>query len=99
MFQEQKMSKSLNNVILASDFLKKYSADHLKFIFLLNSFTSTINIDDNLINNIEIIIKRLKNIFFTKEINGISDDIYNTEEYKKIMQFIFDRRFSILINQ
>ncbi|WP_322912787.1 class I tRNA ligase family protein [Mycoplasmopsis felis] len=94
MFQEQKMSKSLNNVILASDFLKKYSADHLKFIFLLNSFTSTINIDDNLINNIEIIIKRLKNIFFTKEINGISDDIYNTEEYKKIMEFIFDRRFS-----
>ncbi|MGZ9755493.1 class I tRNA ligase family protein [Mycoplasma sp. 5912] len=89
----QKMSKSLQNFILAKDFLNQYTGDHLKLLFLLNSFTANINIDDNAINNIEILLKRIKNIFFLKYLKNIGND-YDKDKYKNIMRLLYQQKFS-----
>ncbi|TDV24123.1 cysteinyl-tRNA synthetase [Mycoplasmopsis mustelae] len=89
----QKMSKSLQNIILAKDFLNQYSGDHLKLIFLLNSLTSSINIDDNLLNNVDVLLARIKKIFFLKHLNNSSSD-FDFKQHQQAMQFLYQRQFS-----
>ncbi|MFV9451602.1 class I tRNA ligase family protein [Mycoplasma sp. 4463] len=90
-----KMSKSLQNVILASDFLKNYSADYFKMILLLNSFTGLINIDENLINNVEVIFKKISKIYFLNALlNKQNDSQINNELAKEAFTYIFEQRFS-----
>ncbi|WP_324673004.1 class I tRNA ligase family protein [Mycoplasma sp. 888] len=90
-----KMSKSLQNVILASDFLKKYSADYFKMILILNSFTGLINIDENLINNVEVTFKKISKIYFLNaRLNKQNNSQINNELAKQAFTYIFEQRFS-----
>ncbi|WP_435130490.1 class I tRNA ligase family protein [Mycoplasma sp. 6243] len=89
----QKMSKSLQNFILAKDFLNQYTGDYLKLLFLLNSFTANINIDDNAINNIEILLKKIKKIFFLKYLKNIKSN-YDKDKYKNILRLLYQQKFS-----
>ncbi|WP_338582857.1 class I tRNA ligase family protein [Mycoplasmopsis cynos] len=93
----QKMSKSLNNVFMAKDFLKVYSPDHLKLIFLLNNITSIINIDDNLINNVEIMLTRIRKIYFLSHLLNDQNTKYNDGEFLSIIKHIYELRFSDFI--
>ncbi|MBN4083397.1 class I tRNA ligase family protein [Mycoplasma sp. CSL10137] len=88
-----KMSKSLQNVILPKDFIEAYSADHLKVIFLLSNLTSEINIDENLLNNASLFLKKIKKIFFEATINKI-DRNYDEDLFKQAMSYIFEKNFS-----
>ncbi|MGY6171973.1 class I tRNA ligase family protein [Candidatus Mycoplasma pogonae] len=45
----EKMSKSLGNVLLAKDFLKNYNSDLFRLIIFTSGITSEINLDANLI--------------------------------------------------
>ncbi|UUM20551.1 class I tRNA ligase family protein [Mycoplasma sp. 2045] len=90
-----KMSKSLQNVILASDFLKNYSADYFKMILLLNSFTGLINIDENLINNVEVIFKKISKIYFLNALlNKQNNSQIKNELATEAFTYIFEQRFS-----
>ncbi|WP_426460999.1 class I tRNA ligase family protein [Mycoplasma hafezii] len=91
----EKMSKSLQNVILAKDFLNQYPADYLKTIFLLNSFTGLINIDDNLLNNVTKLHKKIKKIYFNAALQKL--DVTKNEKTDiatNILRMIFERKFS-----
>ncbi|BBA22378.1 cysteine--tRNA ligase [Mycoplasmopsis bovirhinis] len=92
-----KMSKSLNNIIFANDFINKYSPDHFKLILLLNSFTSIINLDDNLINNVEILLKRITKIYFNEKLANLKSNNYNQEIYLNLMQNIYQLKFATFI--
>ncbi|AKF41195.1 cysteinyl-tRNA synthetase [Mycoplasmopsis canis] len=89
-----KMSKSLQNVILGRDFIDKYTPDHLKMAILLNGVTSIINIDENLLNNIEVIFKKIKKIFFIKELEFFQNNEMNTELFMSTMNNIYELKFS-----
>ncbi|AKA49874.1 cysteinyl-tRNA synthetase [Mycoplasmopsis gallinacea] len=89
----EKMSKSLQNVILAKDFLLKHSPDVLKMIFLSNSITGIINIDDNLINNSLKTINKLKKIFFRALVEN-NDASFDKEKTELIFEKLFAGKFS-----
>lgn len=63
---DQKMSKSLNNFLLAKDILDKYEPNHVRWFFYQTNYSNPINFtDENLEkskNNIENIIKNLNQI-------------------------------------
>ncbi|SYV96883.1 cysteinyl-tRNA synthetase, partial [Mycoplasmopsis edwardii] len=88
------MSKSLNNVFLARDFIAKYSTDHLRMAFLLNSITSIINFDENLLNNINLLFKKIKKIYFFSSLSNDDKNQYNESEFKSFMTEIYGLRFS-----
>ncbi|WP_117275001.1 class I tRNA ligase family protein [Mycoplasmopsis edwardii] len=90
----EKMSKSLNNVFLARDFIAKYSTDHLRMAFLLNSITSIINFDENLLNNINLLFKKIKKIYFFSSLSNDDKNQYNESEFKSFMTEIYGLRFS-----
>lgn len=89
----EKMSKSLQNVILAKDFLLKHSPDVLKMIFLSNSITGIINIDDNLINNSLKTINKLKKIFFRALVEN-NDASFDKAKADLIFEKLFAGKFS-----
>jgi cysteinyl-tRNA synthetase len=45
----EKMSKSLNNFILAKDILKKYDGNIIRWFFLQTQYENPINFSDNLL--------------------------------------------------
>lgn len=58
---QEKMSKSLNNVFLAKDFIKKYSSNILRVLLISTSYTKPIDVDENSIKNSIEIIEKIKN--------------------------------------
>ncbi|WP_406614360.1 cysteine--tRNA ligase [Mycoplasma corogypsi] len=90
----EKMSKSLQNVILAKDFINEYGADVLKFIFLLSSFTGTINIDEALIANVKKILRRIKIVFFTAHKNQLINQETNFNSTKLALDALYNLNFA-----
>ncbi|QGZ97929.1 class I tRNA ligase family protein [Mycoplasma sp. NEAQ87857] len=88
-----KMSKSLQNVFLAKDFLEQYPADYLKMIFLLNNLTSIINIDDNLFNNVKKIYRRIKMIYFNFYLENKNYQP-NFDQVKTILNYVYEIKFA-----
>ncbi|UUM19570.1 MULTISPECIES: class I tRNA ligase family protein [unclassified Mycoplasma] len=93
-----KMSKSLNNVILAKDFVNIHGADVYKFILLMNSITGIINLDDNAINNANKLINKITKIYFKIFKSQISNILYDQEIFKQAMGFILELNFSKFMN-
>ncbi|WP_027333827.1 hypothetical protein [Mycoplasmopsis glycophila] len=89
-----KMSKSLQNVFLASDFITQYEPDIFKLIILLNNVTSLINIDENVFNNSNKILRKIKNIYFLAHLSSVAMNHKNNELATKAFQDLFDRKFS-----
>ncbi|MBN0919079.1 class I tRNA ligase family protein [[Mycoplasma] gypis] len=75
----EKMSKSLGNILLAKDYLNSFSADSLRLIFLTASYTKPINITDELMvsnqNMIEKFNVAIKKIFLEDIQQEINQDI------------------------
>ncbi|MGX9340426.1 cysteine--tRNA ligase [Mycoplasma sp. 128] len=55
----EKMSKSIGNIVLAKDFLKDWSADTLRMIFLSSAYSKPINITDELLMSNEKMISKI----------------------------------------
>ncbi|WP_027121055.1 class I tRNA ligase family protein [Mycoplasma leonicaptivi] len=91
----EKMSKSLQNVFLAKDFIKQFPCDYFKFIILFNGFTSIINIDENLINNIDHTYRKIKRIYFQHALLNDKNNEFNKKDFNLFMQAIFNRDFSL----
>ena len=61
-FNQQKMSKSLKNVIYAEDFLKNYSANLLRFIYLSTNPFGPLTIDSNFFNSKQNELQKIINL-------------------------------------
>lgn len=73
---QKKMSKSLNNVILAKDIIKKYGNNVIRFMFLTTHYRSPINFSEDKIisaqnefNKIKVIYNRLAIVLQLKNVN------------------------------
>lgn len=63
-FYDQKMSKSLGNIIYVRNFLKKYSNNVLKFLLISNFYTKPMNVNENSIKNAQMQVDKIKNLLF-----------------------------------
>lgn len=70
-FQKQKMSKSLQNVILADQFLEKYHSDHYRLLILSTSIQGTIEIDQQTMQPIEKKLHQIEKIIHYLLLNDI----------------------------
>ncbi len=84
-----KMSKSLNNFILAKDFIKEHSANVIKLAFLSTNYRQPLNLTDKVFdealiidNKIKTVLKSAKNELNIKNIHNIKEEKDSTfEEY------------------
>ncbi len=58
---DEKMSKSLGNIVSAKDFIDEHGANTLKMIMLQTSILNPISLTDDVINNAKKIIDKIKN--------------------------------------
>lgn len=85
----EKMSKSLNNFILAKDFIKEHSANVIKLAFLSTHYRQPLNLTDkvfeeatNIDNKINIVLKNANLELNISNIHQIKEEKDNTfEEY------------------
>lgn len=84
-----KMSKSLNNFILAKDFIKEHSANVIKLAFLSTNYRQPLNLTDKVFdealiidNKIKMVLKSANNELNIKNIHNIKEEKDSTfEEY------------------
>lgn len=84
-----KMSKSLNNFILAKDFIKEHSANVIKLAFLSTNYRQPLNLNDKVFdealiidNKIKTVLKSANNELNIKNIHNIKEEKDSTfEEY------------------
>lgn len=84
-----KMSKSLNNFILAKDFIKEHSANVIKLAFLSTNYRQPLNLTDKVFdealiidNKIKTVLKSANNELNIKNIHNIKEEKDSTfEEY------------------
>ena len=84
-----KMSKSLNNFILAKDFIKEHSANVIKLTFLSTNYRQPLNLTDKVFdealiidNKIKTVLKSANNELNIKNIHNIKEEKDSTfEEY------------------
>lgn len=84
-----KMSKSLNNFILAKDFIKEHSANVIKLAFLSTNYRQPLNLTDKVFdealiidNKIKTVLKSTNNELNIKNIHNIKEEKDSTfEEY------------------
>ena len=102
-----KMSKSLNNFLLAKDFVKKYGPNVLRFCIFQSTFTKPININEDMI---KLAMKKIelwrKEYLFWKELGLLSignnknkDFIFQSTKnnYKKELIFAIENNFNFAI--
>jgi cysteinyl-tRNA synthetase len=97
-WNQQKMSKSLGNVILAKHFYQKYGSNVLRYIFLNSHYNQVINFNEMIIQQavdytqkIKNLLKRLKLYFYWQKISINRKEIgKNNEFYKVIVQALAD---------
>ena len=63
----QKMSKSLGNVILAKDAIKKYGADTIRLLLLNCDYRSVLNFSDDTIKDCSAILQKISSVY--KQLN------------------------------
>ena len=62
------MSKSLNNSFYVKDFINKYGANVLKYIFYTKKYMQPLNITDNLISFVKTELAKIKNVIKKTEL-------------------------------
>ncbi|AAZ43769.1 class I tRNA ligase family protein [Mycoplasmopsis synoviae] len=87
----EKMSKSLQNIISVDAFLENNSGNTLKFIFLMSSLTANINLNENLISDASNLDKKLIKLSFLAKVNNLE---IKPCDVSKEMEFLFELSFS-----
>jgi cysteinyl-tRNA synthetase len=59
--EDEKMSKSLGNVVLAEDFIKDNGSSVLRYALISTNYSKPLNFTENLIENSKKEIKKLEN--------------------------------------
>lgn len=77
-----KMSKSLNNFILAKDFIKEHSANVIKLAFLSTNYRQPLNLTDKVFEEATIIDNKIKTVLKSANNELNIKNIYNIKEEK-----------------
>ncbi|AWX70351.1 cysteine--tRNA ligase [Mycoplasmopsis anatis] len=91
----EKMSKSLNNFILASEFLDKYNPDIYRMMILNTQISGDLDFNDETIYNSKVLLNKFRKILFSYLlINNVEVDV-NTELLNNILNEVYNNNFAI----
>ncbi|MFV0247148.1 MAG: cysteine--tRNA ligase [Mycoplasmatales bacterium] len=98
--KNQKMSKSLGNIINAKDFIKEYGCNYLKVLNLTTTFSKSINITDELMHQVSSIVYKVesninnyysdKDIEFTPEVNEVLELVKEDLNFQLALDIIIN---------
>ena len=94
----EKMSKSLGNVVLAKDFIKEYSADLLRLLFISSSPFSPLEVSDEFIDNLKKVLSRLEKVHNKSQILFGEIDV-NQEVIKDLAKDISEWKFASVLRK
>lgn len=80
----EKMSKSLGNLVLVSDLLKKYSPFAIRYLLLSHHYRNPWEFEEFDLNQIEMKVTRIKNLLKNTD-NNTQDEI-NVRKFEEIME-------------
>lgn len=83
----EKMSKSLNNFILASEFLDKYNSDIYRMMILNTQISGDLDFNEETIHNSKVLLSKFRKILFNYHVNSNQTDV---SVQKQIASEIFD---------
>lgn len=89
MYQGEKMSKSLGNLVMVSDLLKKYSADAIRFVLLSHHYRTPWDFDETELMAAQKTISEIKEAFDVTAEEGL-ETAANIEQYMKEFETILD---------
>ena len=87
-----KMSKSIGNVIDAQDFINEYGVDMLRMIFLTTSYSSPIDIADEMLESNKKMLAAFKNDFIQAQM--VTDKISKSEVLEEVAKSINNWKFA-----
>lgn len=93
-FNQQKMSKSLQNVILADQFLENYHSDHYRLLILSTSIQGTIEVDQQNMQPIEKKLKQIEKIINYLLLNNIDVNVKQKELIDEIAHLLSTYSFA-----
>ena len=104
-WNQEKMSKSLGNIILAKHFYQKYGSNALRYLFLNSRYNQVINFNEKLlqqaqdyIQKIKNLLKRLKLYFYWQKITINQQEINkNNQFYQEIINALADNLNTIKV--
>ncbi|PPE05864.1 cysteine--tRNA ligase [Williamsoniiplasma lucivorax] len=89
-WKDEKMSKSLGNIVLVKDFVKDFGSDVLRWIFLSTNYKQPLNLSDDLLTQATKFFQKLdylkKKIVFSKVIFEKTQVIENKDYIKEFDQ-------------
>lgn len=92
----EKMSKSLNNFILASEFLDKYSSDIYRMMILNTQISGDLDFNDETIHNSKVILNKFRKILFSYHVNSNqTDGSVQKQIAEEIFNDIYNNNFAI----
>ncbi len=87
-FENEKMSKSLGNTILAKDFIDKYGSDVLRMLMIQTSPLNPINANSNSISNSIKLVEKIKNSLIKSMLNLAKNFNYELNTSNPSKEFI-----------
>lgn len=93
-FKKQKMSKSLQNVILADQFLEKYQSDHYRLLILSASIQGTIEVNQQSMQPIIKKMDQIEKIIHYLLLNDVDLSKRSKVEDKEIAMFLASSAFA-----
>lgn len=92
-YHGEKMSKSIGNLISAKDFIKQYGKDTLRHIFMTTSYSSPIDLTEELINSSKEQVEKWSKLFKQIQLNFSTFSELNFDS-QEIVQSISEWNFS-----
>lgn len=90
----EKMSKSLGNVLWATDFIDKIGANNTRWLLLSANYRAPLNINDELVQQVENELNRIKSALNQSWVKlsllGCSSDDYNQERLAEFLSCLND---------
>lgn len=90
----EKMSKSLGNIFTAHKFIETHGNDILRMIFLNSSVTAPIDITENIINNAQNYLSKLRKVFFKAQLVSKENNTHDMHVVRSVATEIKEWNFA-----
>ncbi|MDI3350465.1 cysteine--tRNA ligase [Mycoplasmopsis arginini] len=98
-YKNQKMSKSIGNLIFPHDFIKKYDPDTYKLLILTTNYTKPINLTDEIFDSLQKTINKFKLINNTVQLKNINYELYDIKRMNEVIKGAADLNFSFVFKE
>ncbi len=87
-FDDEKMSKSVGNIVSAKEFINEHGAETLRMVMLQTSMLKPIDLSDDVINNANKLVEKIRNAIVKAFITLATESDYTYSDSKPSEEFI-----------